>query len=242
MTAWYEAMLDILYPRSCEGCGRELHEPGDGRYLCWDCMARASIIQPPYCVCCGQPVTGMIDHDYRCHACTQNPPFFDIARSCVLYEGVLRDVLMKFKYGEGLWLGADLLNFLLARLAYEYPLAEADGLLFVPMFARKKRERGFNQAELLARALAKKTRKPLYSRFLKKNRMTSTQTKLTARQRQINVRGVFSVRSARWLEGKRLIIIDDVMTTGATVNECARVLKEAGAARVDVLTVARGVL
>lgn len=154
----------------------------------------------------------------------------------------MRDLLMKFKYNGGLWLCQDLLQFLVARVSYEFPLEEADGFIFVPMHPRKKRERGFNQAELLAHALAKKMHKPLYSRFLKRSRITSTQTKLTAHQRQSNVQGVFSIQWARWLEGRRLILIDDVMTTGATVNECARTLKMAGAARVDVLTVARGVL
>ncbi|MDD2236990.1 MAG: ComF family protein [Kiritimatiellae bacterium] len=237
-----KTVLDILYPRTCEGCGSGLRDAGDGQYLCWECMAQASIIQPPYCIRCGQPVTGMIDHDYCCHACMRKPPFFDIARSCVLHEGVMREILMTFKYRDGLWLTRDLLRFMSACLSCDFNVPSADGFIFVPMHHQKKRERGFNQAELLARGLAKTFHKPLYTRFLKRNRLTSTQTKLTANQRRSNVQGVFSTRWARWLEGKWLILIDDVMTTGATANECARTLKKAGAARVDVLTFARGAL
>lgn len=235
-------MLDLVYPRTCEGCGGNLGEAGDGEYLCWECAAKATVIQPPYCIRCGQPVTGLIDHDYRCHACVRNPPAFDMARSCVLHEGLMREILMTFKYREGLWLAPDLVRFLAARLTGDFDLRAVDGFIFVPMHHRKKRERGYNQAELLAHGLAKAFHKPLYARFLKRNRMTYTQTKLTAHQRRSNVRGVFSTRWARWLEGKKLILIDDVMTTGATVNECARTLKKAGVARVDVLTFARGVL
>jgi ComF family protein len=234
-------VLDMFYPRSCEGCGASLNE-NDGLYLCLDCLAHASVIRYPFCRICGQPVFGMIDHEYACYHCSEKRPHYDKARSCVMYDGVMRELLIRFKYYSALWLVPDFAVIMRAVLDAEFELEGIDGFAAVPLYHSKKRQRGFNQADVLACELAKSYRKSLYSKFIKRTRRTDTQTKLTAHKRQSNVSKAFGTRRSRWLEGRRLILIDDVMTTGATVNECARVLKQAGAARVEVLTLARGVL
>jgi len=238
---WLTSLLDLLYPRACEGCGGRLTDQ-DGRFLCLDCLSQTQIIQPPFCSICGQPISGFIDFDYVCHRCSDSPAFYDHARSCALYDGVIRDLLLNYKYYNGLWMVPDFLMLLSACLETHYDLRHLDGFIAVPLFHTKKRERGYNQAALLAQALSRAYKKPFFNHFLKKNRRTKTQTKLTPAKRKSNVEDAFEVKRGTWLEERRLVLIDDVMTTGATVNECARVLKGAGATKIDVLTVARGMI
>jgi ComF family protein len=120
-----------------------------------------------------------------------------------------------------------------------YNVSEIDLVGYVPLYPARRRERGFNQAQLLARGLAQRLGKPLMRRCLVRTRSTETQTHLTAAERLTNVRGAFKARWRRWIEGKRVLLVDDVMTTGATVSECARALKKGGAHHVKVVTVAR---
>jgi ComF family protein len=185
------------------------------------------------------PVAGYIDHAYTCSECTNRKPVYRQARSAVRLEGVVRDMMLDFKYHDGLWLLNELVTLLQACVETHYDPAMFDAVAYVPLFHAKRRERGYNQAGVLAQELAKRISKPLARRCLYRNRPTRTQTNLTPSQRLSNVRGAFSTRWNRWLSGRRLLLVDDVMTTGATVNACARVLKEGGASAVYVATVAR---
>ncbi|MBN1269460.1 MAG: ComF family protein [Kiritimatiellae bacterium] len=231
-------LLDLVYPRSCAGCGRA--GPSPSPHLCWDCLAEVHLIQPPFCSLCGNPVFGYIEHEYVCSNCTAHERHFDRARSAARFEGVVRDMLIQFKYRDAIWLAGDLAEVLHACTIAHFDPAEVDAVTFVPLYPARKRARGFNQAEELARRLARRLRKPLLRRCLARVRPTPTQTHLTALERATNVRHAFRAKWLRWLEGRRILLVDDVMTTGATVNECARTLKEGGAARVQVVTVARG--
>jgi ComF family protein len=152
----------------------------------------------------------------------------------------MRDLLQKFKYREGLWLRPDLVRILEACVSIHYDLGEIDAVAFVPLYPARHRQRGYNQAEALAGPLAKSIRKPLLKYGLARVKPTQTQTRLTARDRATNVKGAFRARWLSRLKGRRILLVDDVMTTGATANECSRVLKAGGAARVVVVTVARG--
>jgi len=231
-------LLDLLYPRTCAGCG--IATPDYSPHLCWECMAESLFVQPPYCSICGDPVAGSIDNDYVCASCSHSRPAFDLARSCVRYDGAVGSMIRKLKYRQETWLSVDLGKLLDVSLKVYYDDLDIDAVASVPLYHRRQRERGYNQAALLARVLAKKLGKSLLTRCLFRTRPTATQTNLTAEQRISNVRDAFSVRWRRWVQGRRLLLVDDVMTTGATVNECARVLKSGGAARVYVLSVARG--
>lgn len=229
--------LDLLYPRSCQHCGA----PADGmHFFCWECLSDFHYVQPPFCSVCGDPVPGHIDHEYRCVFCSRQTPHFDGARSAIRYEGAAGLAIRAVKYQSATWLIPDLCGFLDACLRTHYDLLPFDAVCYVPMHVLKKRERGFNQAELLASALSRRGRIPLSKGMLKRLRDTGSQTRLTAAQRVSNVAGVFKATRPDEVKGRRLLLIDDVMTTGATVNECARVLKKARAASVHVLTVARG--
>ncbi len=231
-------LLDLVFPRACAACGGAAAD--HALHLCWDCLARVSYVAPPFCSLCGDPVAGRVDGEFVCFWCTKTGPHFERARSAARYSGVVRDLLRQFKYGHALWLRGDLAGVLKACVEAHYAPDDFDAVVAVPLFRARRRERGYNQAELLARRLARAFGKPLLSRCVARVRPTATQTHLTAAERATNVRDAFQVRFACRLKGRRLLLIDDVMTTGATVNECARALKEGGAERVLVATLARG--
>jgi ComF family protein len=155
-------------------------------------------------------------------------------------EGPLAEMIRRLKYHKGLWLASDLADLLLAALQVHFIPEEIDAAGFVPLFPTRRREREYNQSEVLARLLCRRSGIALLKRGLVRTRATPSQTLLTASARADNVRNAFRVCNPKWIEGRRILLVDDVMTTGATVNECARVLKAAGATRVWVLTAAHG--
>jgi ComF family protein len=234
----FSTLLDIIYPRFCTVCGAETGA-GQG-YVCWDCVSGFEVITRPFCAVCGDPVEGMIEHEYLCSFCEKAKPGFDMARSAVKYRGVVCSVLQLLKYSKQTFLVADILPFLSACVTAHYSKIYFDGVTFVPLYSKKERERTFNQSRLLAGELARTLDLPFLPNCLERTRYTMTQTDLNASQRRKNVYGAFAHLNRKWLEGRTLLLVDDVMTTGATVNECSRVLKEAGAAGVFVVTVARG--
>ncbi len=231
-------ILDWLYPRVCAGCG--LAEPDTGPALCWDCRAALPTCQPPWCACCGCPVPGPVDHAYRCYRCAAQPPAFDCARACMLYDGVVRHVIHELKYRHALWVVPEVGGWLAQAVMSLYDSKVFDAVIAVPLHPARRRERSYNQAERLARQVADGLQLPLARNALRRVRPTPSQTRLTAAARATNVKQAFAARRHSWLEGKRVLLVDDVMTTGATVNECAVTLKRAGLAEVTVLTAARG--
>jgi len=233
------ALLDLLFSRSCEGCGAAMGvESGS---LCWDCQAGSKVVQLPFCERCGDPVAGAVTGLFECAWCRKTKPSFDWARSAVCYEGVAKTCLKRFKYNTGTWLLDNMTDWLWALWQSCPPSAQqADVVTCVPLHPRRERERGYNQAELLGKSLAGQIGIPFQGHLLWRKWATATQTRLTAAQRAHNVKGVFTVPWPSRVRGARIVLVDDVMTTGATVNECARALKAAQADSVMVLTVARG--
>lgn len=234
-----EGMRGLLFPRSCVGCGAS--DPTPLPHLCRDCLVELHPICDPYCRRCGRPAWGLIDGDYECSLCREIRPAFDSARSVMLFEGIVAEMIRMLKYRRALWLAADLASFLQHGWETFFPGRGFDMITYVPLHAWRRRRRGYNQAALLARDLGKRDRSILVRSCLIRTIPTASQTRLTASQRLTNVRGAFTVKtgSRKWLEGKRILLVDDVMTTGATASECARALKAAGAQKVHVLTVAR---
>lgn len=234
----FRPLLDLLYPRRCPLCGM----PGadEGAHVCWDCMARMPILQLPFCRVCGDPVEGMVDHEFSCSSCARRPPFFDRARSAARFRDGLRDCLHAFKYGGDTHLSRDLSRLMVACVNAQYEDVGFDAAVCVPLYPSRERDRSYNQAALLASHVAADLALEAFPRCLVRVRSTKTQTSLSASERRANVRNAFQIRYPGWVEGRRLLLVDDVMTTGATVNECSRILKKAGAASVYVVTVARG--
>ncbi len=230
--------VDIVYPRRCEGCGSCSVERG--MHLCWDCLAGAVYVRDPFCSCCGDPVFGAVEHTFECSWCRRSHPAFVQARSAVRFRGKVKDLLHAFKYKNGCHLSGDLAGLLAGCVQAHYADVRFDGVAYVPLHPKKARERSYNQARLLAVDTARRLELPVLHRSLSRTRMTDTQTRLNAEERRRNVRGAFEVVMPDWIEGRRVLLLDDVMTTGATVDECSRVLMNAGAISVHVVTVARG--
>lgn len=210
------------------------------KYICWDCLSETPRVDSPFCTVCGDPVAGDIQHDYVCFSCSREMPAFCRARSAVRYEGVVGDALRSLKYNNGLWVVEDLAELLFACVRAEYPGTGFDIITSVPLFPPRRRARGFNQSALLGEALGRRLQLPFREGLLRRVRSTASQTDLTASQRAANVCGAFRVGLFARSAGRRILLVDDVMTTGATVNACAKVLRQGGAESVHVITVARG--
>jgi len=176
---------------------------------------------------------------YVCSFCVREPPAFDLARSAVRYRGPVRAVLHRFKYADGVHLAPMLSDWLAMAIETHYDPTCFDLTVYVPLYPARERRRAYNQSRILAERLGRRYGIPVF-RGIKRIRDTGTQTRLNMQERAVNVRGAFAVRDRAWVEGKRFLLVDDVMTTGATLREVARVLKEAGAERVWAVTVARG--
>lgn len=231
-------LLDLVFPRSCAGCGGRV---GDAEgHLCWDCQAGLPFVRQPYCLHCGDPVEGRVDEAFTCHWCDELNPAYDYARSVIRYRDPVPRMIQDFKYNAAHHLAPDFVRLLQAGLQSAPEFGNLDAICCVPLHRVRLRQRGYNQSALLARGLARALDKPFLRRALVRIRQTGTQTHLTAHERITNVHGAFAVRRPAALAGKALLLIDDVMTTGATVAEVARVLKQAGVVKVCVLTVARG--
>jgi ComF family protein len=231
-------ILDLVYPRSCTCCSAPA--PEGGRYLCWDCMATLPFIQDPYCSICGDPFDGAITHDFVCGWCEANQPAFEIARSALRYRGHVAHLLQSFKYQHATYLAADLGMILAGCVRAHLLTGGLDAIAYVPLHPRKARSRSYNQARLLAEYLSRDLEIPVERNALRRVRWTSTQTRLRAEARRQNVEGAFVTPIPDWVQGRRWLLVDDVMTTGATVAACAKVLCDAGATRVVVATLARG--
>lgn len=239
---WFKQMarqaLDLLYPRVCAGCGGPVG--AEEHHVCWNCSADMPYVRSPFCARCGDPVDGRVDHSFVCYSCSDREPWFDLARSAVRFRELPQKLIRALKYDAALWYRMDLAHWLRSCWESQFREVEVDAVACVPLHATRVRERGYNQARVLGVLLARRLGKPFIPGCLQRIRMTPTQTHLTAPQRAANVRGAFKAKNPVWVSGLRIVLVDDVMTTGATVNECARALKEAGAARVYVVTVARG--
>jgi ComF family protein len=231
-------MLDLLYPRNCIRCGAVSPEPLE--HICWDCLSDTPRIDPPFCEICGDPVAGDVQHDYACFACSREKPAFELARSAARYEGAVGDAVRALKYDKALWTVRDLTTLLLTVVQAEYAGTIFDCVTAVPLHPPRYRARGYNQSAELARHLARRLHLPFREKLLRRIRETVTQTGLTAPQRAANVSGAFRTGLFVRPHGLRILLIDDVMTTGATVSACAGTLKKGGAASVHVVTVARG--
>jgi len=232
-----EAFLTLLYPPHCVMCKADLAR---GEYLCAPCNETARRIRPPFCKTCSQPFDGAIEQEFSCSNCAQRHFHFECAVTCYQSKGIIRELLHRFKYeGEfylrhplGAWLAEGLADSRLAGEKFDY-------LVPVPLHPSRERDRQFNQARVLAKIAGVQTGTPLLD-CLKRVRKTTTQTRFDRAERMENLLNAFKMRNNGSVQGKQLVLIDDVFTTGSTVNECARVLKNSGASSVRVLTVARG--
>lgn len=238
-----QRVLDLVLPPRCLGCGELVERQGT---LCVTCWAAIAFVTEPLCRCCGLPFafdpgSDATETGSLCGACLAEPPAFERARAVMRYDDASRPLLLGFKHGDRTEAAPPFAAWM-ARSGAEL-LAGAEVVAPVPLHWRRLLARRYNQAALLAWPLAAAAGAPAAPDLLLRRRATPSQGRLSRAERQRNVAGAFAVnpRRAAALQGRRLLLVDDVMTTGATVSACARAALRAGAASVDVLVLARAV-
>ncbi|WP_420403417.1 ComF family protein [Nisaea sp.] len=229
-------LFDLVLPPRCKKCGA-LVVADDA--LCAACWSALRFIGPPWCACCGRPFEYDVGADAFCGACIAERPRFGRARAALAYDDASREMILRFKHG-----GDESLAKLFARwmlLAGEELFRSDPLILPVPLHPWRRVRRRFNQSALIAADLARITGLPWDPLSLARSRPTPSQGGLGRAARRDNVRGAFSVRNGRreCLAGRHLLLVDDVWTSGATGDACIRACRKAGAARVDMLTLAR---
>jgi ComF family protein len=238
---WLEAGLSFFYPEVCQHCGDERATADEG-FVGPRCRELVKYIEPPFCERCGLPYEGAITGPFECSNCRELELHFTQARSVVAARGVVLDVIHRYKYQRALWFEPFLAGLLIEKAGPVLRSERWDLIVPVPLHSSKQAEREFNQAERLARRLGAAVDLPVDSRLLRRTEPTRTQTQLTRAERADNVRRAFSIKPGASPTGRRIVLIDDVLTTGATTSACAKVLLEAKAEAVCVWTVARGLL
>ncbi len=248
----WEAALGLIFPESCQLCREERARAADG-YVGMNCRKAVQPLESPFCRRCGLPFPGAITDTFDCANCADRDLAFESARAAVIAKGPVLDAIHRFKYSEARWFEA-----FLSRLLIEAALPQLAGagwtlVVPVPLHPVKQRERGFNQAELLARPLARALGIPMRTDLVRRIEPTRTQTALSRDARAENVRRAFTTDTIRRfpffkpvapgrLDGERVIVVDDVLTTGATANGVALQLRRLGAESICVWSVARAIL
>jgi ComF family protein len=233
--AFLRATIDIALPPLCAACRR----PVDGKGLCPSCWSRLSFISRPYCERLGIPFAYDPGPGVLSMEAIADPPAYQRARAAVRFDEISRRLVHSLKYGDRLDLAPMMGRWM--RQAGREILAHADALVPVPLHWRRQWARRFNQSAMLAAAISAECRIPIAADALKRVKATAQQVGLTRAERATNVQGAFKVpeQGRASVSGRRLVLVDDVLTSGATVDGCARALLRAGAANVDVLVFAR---
>jgi len=263
-------LKDVLFPSKCLGCGSFFHpsenpvqrenssaeayemgtvtfEKAMAPFLCSSCLCKFLPVESPLCPVCGFVFESREGNDHVCGNCIEHSRHFGKARALGLYDKTLMEVIHSFKYKEKLQLARPLEELLFSVFVTHWNIDDFDLVVPVPLHLKRFRSRGFNQAYLIIKdwpEIAGKLRSGNFAigkDALSRIAWTQPQTGLGRKQRMENIRGAFSVCDESKVAGKRILLVDDVYTTGATVDECAKAILEGGAASVDVLTLARAV-
>ena len=203
-------------------------------YICGNCWHDIQFLEPPWCDICGVP-----DVNGRCDECAISPPRYGKLRSIAFYQTTLQQAIHLFKFEKKNVFAKHLIQLINAHVPTDCSITEYDFILPVPIHRKRLRERGFNQATLLAKGIAQVGGVPLLTNVLVRHRHTVAQSSLDSEARQQNIIGAFEIRNPDVIRNKRILIIDDVFTTGATIREAVNELWKADPAEIDVLTLAR---
>lgn len=244
---FWSSLISVILPPRCALTGEIVDSPGMISAEAW---SRLTFIAPPCCDLCGVPFDiddhredmGVENKSYlQCASCLTNPPHYNHARSSIIYDDQSRDLILAFKHGDQTHLTVTFTPWL--TTLYNQQSWKADYIIPVPLHWTRLFKRRYNQSAILAQHISHVIKIPVLFTALKRNRRTKTQGHLSPKDREKNVKNAFYISNKHIIDiqNKHILLIDDVLTTGATVNECARILKEAGAQTVKILTIARAV-
>lgn len=234
-----DSFFSVLFPSYCDLCHQLISRAADSA-VCLNCWSKIQPIRENICQRCGDIfISTAVPQAWQCGRCRRGLNQFDSCRSYAVYEDPIREIVHRFKYGKRARLGPRLAGLLYSIWLNDEKVREAEVIVPVPLHRQRERARGFNQSTILARCLSRMTQKPFETKMLIRSRATSSQTGLSHRQRRQNVSHAFEVKRPDVVRGKVCLVIDDVFTTGATLNEIARTLKQSGAKKVVALTLAR---
>jgi ComF family protein len=236
-----DAVTSVLFPAPCRICDQILTS-ASRIPICNQCLDSFEVIVPPLCECCGRPFASPVASQATrslCRLCRLEFFAFDRARSFAIYNDTLFDAIVLLKYEEVTRLGNWFAERIAGCIAQELDEWRVDAVVPVPLHPGRQRERGYNQAELIARPLAKRLGARADTRLLTRTKPRPAQLLLSRSERWKSVRGAYATPGGAKVDNLRILLVDDVMTTGATLDACARALKKAGASRVVGLTVAR---
>jgi competence protein ComFC len=237
-----EPILRMVFPHVCEICGEREAGPAQS-YICEHCRNHPRAmkrVQPPICKICGLWYEGEITNEFECRNCFDLGLEFTSARAGFQYAGLVKEVIHRFKYGRNEWFEPFLADLLIEAAGPELKFEPVDLIVPIPLHPRKRRGRGFNQAERFSARLSQATGVALDAKLMERVRDTNSQAGLDRDDRVENVKGAFKYAGAARLKGQRVLLVDDVLTTGLTASSCARELLRNGAGEVRVWTVARG--
>ena len=235
-----DAVLDRVWPRVCavKTCARPVDR--DRRHLCSACFAGLPFHEADGCCrICGTTIVSKVRHDFVCEVCAKSKPSYELARSAVVYEEPVDQLLNEFKFGAAVWLAEDLADLLEGAVRAKLQPTDVDVVVPVPLHPNRLRTRGYNQSALLARALGRRINRRVDERSFRRIRDTEHQSRLSGDERRKNLVGAFAVTDARGIRGRTVLLVDDVMTSGNTFSHFAQALVEGGAFRVWCASVAR---
>lgn len=229
----YKYVIDYILPLRCPSC-QNFSSTNDE--FCSDCWGKINFISKPYCKLCGYSLGLSILEGMTCGRCFRSKPSYDLSRSLMQFNEHSKKVIHAFKYHDKTGLARIFARLLCQR--YELDIKDIDIIVFVPMHRIKRLFRMYNQAQILAKEIAAMLNKPLEHNVLIKSKWTKSQASLSKVEREKNLRNSIKFNSKYNIKDKKILLVDDVMTTGTTINKCTKLLKQAGASSVYVVTIA----
>ena len=232
------ALINLLYPAVCRVCYKKINE--FDRNICVDCAKKIKERLPPFCIKCGRQLKGGLELTAVCQDCKKYAPYFDRAWSACHYDDPLKGLIHDFKYKKISSLSTDF-TALIINFMKKYGVGkDCQMILSIPMHPNRLFKREINHSDILAQDLGKKLGIAYSKNTLKKTKDTSFQSKLKREARIKNLHLSFALKNSSIVRNKNILLVDDLFTTGSTVNECSRLLKDSGARCVEVITLARG--
>jgi len=231
-------LINLLYPAVCRGCFKKID--GFNRNICDDCVKNIKERLPPFCAKCGRQLKWGLELTTICPDCEKDKPFFDRAWSACHYDDLLKNLIHDFKYKKITSLSTDFTAIIVDFMKKHHIGKNGQVILSIPMHPDRLFQREINHADMLAKVLGKNLGIPYSGNVLKKIKNTSLQSKLKRSSRIKNLRSSFCLKDKSIVRDKNIILVDDLFTTGSTVNECSRLLKDSGAGYIEVVTLARG--